>query len=136
MRRSRLEWRRAQQGHDGAKARASAKCWSRFSPWRPSIDLVARAVSPERTTYSAASPPRRSPRHQSHQSTAVTSWYARKSVARPHRAIDRPPVAGITGVLTVIALALLMATASAQEWRRGEYEYFKEPHRFGPLCEY
>jgi hypothetical protein len=57
-------------------------------------------------------------------------------VARPHRAIDLPPVARITGVLTAIVLALLMATASAQEWRRGEYEYFKEPHRFGPLCEY
>jgi len=25
---------------------------------------------------------------------------------------------------------------SAQEWRRGEYEYFKEPHKFGPHCEY
>ena len=31
-----------------------------------------------------------------------------------------------------------MASTStwAQEWRRGEYEYFKEPHRFGPHCEY
>jgi len=28
------------------------------------------------------------------------------------------------------------AGALAQEWRRGEYEYFKEPHRFGPHCEY
>jgi hypothetical protein len=44
------------------------------------------------------------------------------------------------------ALALLASTTltagatvtgvSAQDWRRGEYEYFKEPHRFGPLCEY
>jgi hypothetical protein len=25
---------------------------------------------------------------------------------------------------------------SAQEWRRGDFDYFKEPHRFGPLCEY
>jgi hypothetical protein len=31
---------------------------------------------------------------------------------------------------------LALTAASAQEWRRGEYEYFKEPHRFGPLCEY
>ncbi len=43
--------------------------------------------------------------------------------------------------ITKIALAgavLIVAAASiatAQEWRR-EYEYFKEPHRFGPLCEY
>ena len=29
-----------------------------------------------------------------------------------------------------------VTSAFAQEWRRGEYEYFKEPHRFGPLCEY
>jgi hypothetical protein len=43
-------------------------------------------------------------------------------------------VMGLTGALAVAGLAL--TAASAQEWRRGEYEYFKEPHRFGPLCEY
>ena len=26
--------------------------------------------------------------------------------------------------------------ASAEDWHRGDYEYFKVPHRFGPLCEY
>lgn len=46
----------------------------------------------------------------------------------------------ITGA-TLSASALLIAGvavtgAFAQEWRRGEYEYFREPHRFGPLCEY
>src|SRR5215470_9002642 len=43
-----------------------------------------------------------------------------------------------TGLFAGIA-ALTMAcamSASAQEWRRGEYEYLKEAHRFGPLCEY
>lgn len=33
-------------------------------------------------------------------------------------------------------MAIAATTASAQDWRRGDYEYFKEPHRFGPLCEY
>jgi len=33
-------------------------------------------------------------------------------------------------------LAMVNAGASAQEWRRGEYEYFKEAHKFGPHCEY
>lgn len=33
-------------------------------------------------------------------------------------------------------LALAYTGALAQEWRRGEYEYFKEPHKFGPHCEY
>jgi hypothetical protein len=34
------------------------------------------------------------------------------------------------------ALALTFDSAAAQEWRRGEFEYFKGPHKFGPLCEY
>jgi hypothetical protein len=33
-------------------------------------------------------------------------------------------------------LAVAYVGASAQEWRRGEFEYFKEPHKFGPHCEY
>ena len=33
-------------------------------------------------------------------------------------------------------LAMVDAGASAQEWRRGEYAYFKEAHKFGPHCEY
>jgi len=33
-------------------------------------------------------------------------------------------------------LAMAWSGASAQEWRRGEYEYFKAPHKFGPHCEY
>ena len=35
-----------------------------------------------------------------------------------------------------IAVVIGAGAASAQEWRRGEYEYFKGPHRFGPTCEY
>jgi hypothetical protein len=46
----------------------------------------------------------------------------------------------ITGFASIALAALLIvaagAGASAQDWRRGEYEYFKGPHRFGPLCEY
>jgi hypothetical protein len=49
----------------------------------------------------------------------------------------------ITGktLLAFFAAAAVLTAASAstsraQDWRRGEYEYFKEPHRFGPLCEY
>ena len=38
--------------------------------------------------------------------------------------------------LALGALAGFAASASAQEWRRGNFEYFKEPHKFGPLCEY
>ena len=38
-------------------------------------------------------------------------------------------------VAAVVSLAGA-TTASAQDWRRGEYEYFKGPHRFGALCEY
>jgi len=26
--------------------------------------------------------------------------------------------------------------ACAEDWRRGEFEYMREPHHFGPLCEY
>jgi len=33
-------------------------------------------------------------------------------------------------------VAICASSSLAQDWRRGEYEYFKEPHRFGPLCEY
>jgi hypothetical protein len=40
---------------------------------------------------------------------------------------------GLVGLLTIVVSG---AGVSAQEWRRGEYEYFKGPHRFGPLCEY
>jgi hypothetical protein len=43
--------------------------------------------------------------------------------------------AALVTAIAVLASAALNA-ASAQEWRRGEYEYFKEAHRFGPLCEY
>src|SRR5262249_60534321 len=38
--------------------------------------------------------------------------------------------------LAAAMLAMANVGASAQEWRRGEYQYFKEPHRFGPHCEY
>jgi hypothetical protein len=37
---------------------------------------------------------------------------------------------------TVLMASAAFTGASAQDWRRGEYEYFKEPHRFGALCEY
>jgi hypothetical protein len=42
------------------------------------------------------------------------------------------------GCLAYAALIAGIAStgALAQEWRRGEYEYFKGPHHFGPLCEY
>src|SRR6516225_12203689 len=40
---------------------------------------------------------------------------------------------GLAGLLTMVVGS---AVVLAQDWRRGEYEYFKEPHRFGPLCEY
>ena len=39
---------------------------------------------------------------------------------------------GLAALLTVVS----GVGASAQEWRRGEYEYFKGPHKFGPHCEY
>jgi hypothetical protein len=39
---------------------------------------------------------------------------------------------GLSGLL----VGLLSAPTYAQEWRRGQYEYFKEAHRFGPHCEY
>jgi hypothetical protein len=44
-------------------------------------------------------------------------------------------------LLALLAAAAVLTAVSAsislaQDWRRGEYEYFKEPHRFGPLCEY
>jgi hypothetical protein len=39
---------------------------------------------------------------------------------------------GLSGLLA----GLLSAPTYAQEWRRGQYEYFKEAHRFGPHCEY
>src|SRR5262245_18866608 len=40
--------------------------------------------------------------------------------------------AGVVGLVTILG----GAGVSAQEWRRGEYEYFRKPHHFGPLCEY
>jgi len=44
-------------------------------------------------------------------------------------------------LLALLAAAAVVTTVCAssslaQDWRRGDYEYFKEPHRFGPLCEY
>ena len=38
--------------------------------------------------------------------------------------------------LTALVAGIVSTAVSAQEWRRGEYEYFKGPHRFGPHCEY
>ena len=48
-------------------------------------------------------------------------------------------MSGTKRLMTLAALATLMTAATgawAQDWRRGEYQYFKEPHKFGPLCEY
>lgn len=39
-------------------------------------------------------------------------------------------------VSAAVLTAVSASTSPAQDWRRGGYEYFKEPHRFGPLCEY
>jgi hypothetical protein len=39
---------------------------------------------------------------------------------------------GFVSILTVLG----SVGAIAEDWRRGEYQYFKEPHKFGPLCEY
>jgi hypothetical protein len=45
-----------------------------------------------------------------------------------------------TGAILITSASIIagvaVTSALAQEWRRGEYEYFKVPHRFGPLCEY
>ena len=38
--------------------------------------------------------------------------------------------------LTALVVGIVSTAVSAQEWRRGEFEYFKGPHRFGPLCQY
>src|SRR5215471_2272994 len=48
------------------------------------------------------------------------------------------PINRTTAMITaaLIIASVAVTGACAQEWRRGEYEYFKEPHRFGPLCEY
>ena len=47
---------------------------------------------------------------------------------------------GTNGRVTALALILCAVGAAsgaqAQDWRRGEYQYFKEPHKFGPHCEY
>jgi hypothetical protein len=51
-----------------------------------------------------------------------------------HQMQSRRVAMGLAGALAAAGLAL--SAASAQEWRRGEFEYFKGPHRFGPLCEY
>jgi hypothetical protein len=45
------------------------------------------------------------------------------------------------GVFALFASAAVVCAAGAtssfaQDWRRGEYEYFKEPHKFGAHCEY
>jgi hypothetical protein len=46
----------------------------------------------------------------------------------------------MVGITTSIGFAALLMvagqTAAAQEWRRGEYEYLRVPHHFGPHCEY
>jgi hypothetical protein len=36
--------------------------------------------------------------------------------------------------LAAALLAMANAGASAQEWRRSEYQYFKEPHKFGRIA--
>jgi hypothetical protein len=45
-----------------------------------------------------------------------------------------------TAVMLAASLAIVggvaTSVASADDWHRGDYEYFKGPHRFGPLCEY
>jgi hypothetical protein len=38
--------------------------------------------------------------------------------------------------LSGLLASLFSVTSYAQDWRRGEYEYFKEAHRFGSHCEY
>src|SRR5262245_55326603 len=58
----------------------------------------------------------------------------RRKAKEVRQMLAKRVVMGLMGALAVAGLAL--TAASAQEWRRGEYEYFKEPHRFGPLCEY
>jgi hypothetical protein len=48
-------------------------------------------------------------------------------------------MSGRESVVSLVAVAVLMAAATgawAEDWRRGEYQYFKEPHKFGALCEY
>lgn len=32
--------------------------------------------------------------------------------------------------------AAAAGSVCAQDWRRGEYQYFKQPHKFGARCEY
>jgi hypothetical protein len=51
----------------------------------------------------------------------------------PERRIGGVAVAGLFAPLILL---IWSTAASAQEWRRGEFEYFKGPHRFGPHCEY
>ena len=47
---------------------------------------------------------------------------------------------GRASIACIVLAAGLLATgysgASAQEWRRAEYAYFKEAQKFGPHCEY
>jgi hypothetical protein len=38
--------------------------------------------------------------------------------------------------LAAALIAIGSTRALAQEWRRGESQYFKEPHKFGALCEH
>jgi hypothetical protein len=51
------------------------------------------------------------------------------------------PIVSIKKTAAVLAASVTIiagaaTVASAQDWRRGDYEYFKGPHAFGPLCEY
>jgi len=43
---------------------------------------------------------------------------------------------GFVAALCAVSAALAVGGAVAQDWRRGDYEYMKEPHHFGPLCQY
>jgi hypothetical protein len=38
--------------------------------------------------------------------------------------------------VAALLIAAVGQTATAQDWRRGDYEYLRAPHHFGPLCEY
>lgn len=45
-------------------------------------------------------------------------------------------VARLAGIACLAAFAASTGSVAAQEWRRGEFEYMKEPHHFGALCQY
>lgn len=40
------------------------------------------------------------------------------------------------GAATVLAAAAVATGAGAEEWRRGEFQFDRAPHQFGPHCEY